>query len=656
MHRICIKDQIELVVRYEPTNDYETDFEMEDYLSEAECKKKQDEYVYISNNLVEFERHVKWITDYFVKKFGSEGVDLCEEIKHRLKTVEHNKDTFDNARIRGEQIKDKKLHSPEISKSFCRSLMEYQKESVEHMMTLGNAANFSVPGSGKTTITYAAISRWLEDNTVEKILVIGPTASFLPWEEEYESCFGEKPRSCRISGNIANKFHEIGSSYDLFLIHFNSAMKRKYELQEFMKRWKTVLIIDESHYIKNPDLKQWASTALYVAPFAKHRIVLSGTPMPNNAKDLWTQITFLWPNNFPLGNQTSYNTYAKKHGIGKYQSILDSLFCRIKKGDLELPEPKWHRIKVQLNPRQRKIYNYIAAKTLKEIEELTIHDQAKLQKFRIAKMVRLLQTASNPSLLYEMSPTFDTRSDTFSEEFGLACKTNDLPNIKDMEPSIIKQITEYSKFEIPAKMVTASSLARELAEEGNKVIIWNSFIHNMTIFKNELLPDFDPIMINGQTPKDISKSGNRDELINKFKNDQDSKILIATPASLGESVSLHKNSKGNTVCSHAIYLDRNFNGAQYMQSMDRIHRIGMDKSVKVNYHLIVAHDTIDEVVNYRLNEKWQDMLNALQDDMLRTLDINPKPEIINPNEIDRDYKEIIAHLRRLYQNHESEYL
>ena len=133
--------------------------------------------------------------------------------------------------------------------------------------------------------------------------------SFQPWEEEFKGCFGKSPASIRISGQFAEEFPNLGNSYDLFLMHFNTAMNRQWEIQNFMQKWKTVLIIDESHNIKSPELGRWASTALNVAPLAKRRVILSGTPMPNNAKDLWTQITFLWPENHPLGNQLVYNKY-----------------------------------------------------------------------------------------------------------------------------------------------------------------------------------------------------------------------------------------------------------------------------------------------------------------------------------------------------------
>ena len=632
-------------MRLERIDDPEQSYVINDCLQTAKFKQVQDgAYTYSNPDLIRFNRIIKWCVEYCTESFGSENVDVCDAIKSKIDLICDNVDFFERAKTTGNEIKNKGDHAPNISNRFKRKLMHYQKESVEHMIQVGNAANFSVPGSGKTTITYAAISRWMDDHIVEKIFVIGPTASFLPWEEEYESCFGKKPKSCRISGYISEVFHECGESYDLFLMHFNTAMNRHRELHEFMKRWKTVLIIDESHYIKNPDQGRWASTAINIAPYAKRRIALSGTPMPHSAKDLWTQITFLWPENSPLGNQLNYNRYAQRHGIGKHRQILNSLFCRIKKNDLHLPDPKWTPYSIRLGTNQQKIYDAIAAKTLKEIDEMDIHDQARLQKFRIAKMIRLLQTASNPSLLREMSDTFDVNSDMFAEEFGMAPI---IKNLLKIDSSIMELVTKYSESEIPSKIVKASELAKELVDKGNKVIIWSTFIHNMYVFQNSTLRGLDPIVINGSVTRDLGTPGNRDALINKFKNGT-APVLVASPASLGESVSLHKNMRGNNVCNHAIYLDRNFNGAQYMQSMDRIHRIGMDKSIQVEYHLIIAKDTIDEIIDSRLSEKWRNMLNALNDDMLESLDINPLPRSIDETEFNKDYQATVNYLREMY--------
>ena len=75
-------------------------------------------------------------------------------------------------------VKNKTEHNPEVGRNFKRDLLPYQKESVEHLLAIGNGANFSVPGSGKTTIALAAISKWLDDGIVKKIFVIGGAQIF----------------------------------------------------------------------------------------------------------------------------------------------------------------------------------------------------------------------------------------------------------------------------------------------------------------------------------------------------------------------------------------------------------------------------------------------------------------------------------------------
>lgn len=638
-HSICINEQNSIVVELDEINgDYSLVAESLDMGGFVDTGGL---YTYANSDKVEFDKTILWIVEFFMREFKREDVEICDTAAKKIQSIRRDKELFERNKTLGKKIKTSATHELDLPVGFRRKLMDYQKMSVEHMIHVGNAANFSVPGSGKTTITYASISQWIEDGIIEKIIVIGPTASFLPWEEEYEECFGKKPRAKRISGDISGIFDELGESYDMLLMHFNTAMNRTENLKRFMEQWKTVLIIDESHYIKNPELRIWGSMAINIAPYAVRRIVLSGTPMPNNAKDLWTQITFLWPHNFPLGRREEYTQYAQRHGIGKHADVLDSLFCRIKKSDLNLAMPKFHREDIPLGPVQKSIYDAIAAQTLKEIEEMTMRDQSQLQKFRMAKMIRLLQTASNPTLLQELSSTFDINGEQFGEAFGMP--PSHLPQINE---SLMNKIKNYSDREIPSKITKVAKLTRDIVNDGNKVIIWSTFVHNMDVLANTLR-DRDPIIINGTVPTEGDYTETRDARISRFKNGSNM-VLIASPASLAESVSLHKNLEGKNVCNHAIYLDRNFNGAQYMQSMDRIHRIGMDKDVKVKYYLIVAKDTIDESIHNSLTRKYENMLKALNDDMLRSLDIDPLPRKIDCKEFERDYLEVITHLRKIY--------
>jgi len=655
MTSLVVDDTGSLILEYDITGDYEIDYDLMDTALSGDFKKIHQNEHKVSfaypktSNTVKFFKTAQYMKNYFKDNPKLGILTISDNVEKNLSEQQQENELFQEALDKGSAVKDKDEYNPMLGKNFKRKLLDFQKQSVEHLLAVNNGANFSVPGSGKTTMTYAAISKWLEDGIVEKIMVIGPIASFVPWEEEFVGCFEKSARTLRIKGDIAEILENIGDSYDLFLLHYQTSNSKRMELMNFLKKYKTVLIVDESHRIKNPNLGAWANAALFLAQFATRRIILSGTPMPNNSQDLWNQITFLWPHDFPLGNQSRYNDYVKKRGLSnEHREVLHSLFTRVMKGDLHLPEPNFIPIKVDLGEHQRQIYDVIATKTLEEIDSL--EEQSRLQRFRIAKMIRLLQSASNPSLLFEMSHEFNVNSPLFhspremvSAQLGFDVDSIDNNDLKSL--SISEKIANYSDLEIPSKIRKVASLTRDLVNKGEKVLIWSSFLLNMHIYAEDVLKEFDPILIYGDVSRDPDDQPNRDDLINKFKNDPDAKVLIATPASLGESVSLHKNAKEESVCRNAIYLDRNFNGAQFMQSVDRIHRVGMPQDVTVNYHLVIGRDTVDEQIHQRLWEKWEDMTNALDDPFLQNVNF----DVINEtkDEFNQDYDSLVKHLRDL---------
>ena len=93
--------------------------------------------------------------------------------------------------------------------------------------------------------------------------------------------------------------------------------------------------------------------------------------------------------------------------------------------------------------------------------------------------------------------------------------------------------------------------------------------------------------------------------------------MIANPQACGEGISLHK------VCHYALYLDRTFNAAHFLQSVDRIHRLGLQPSTDTVVEILIAQGTIDEVIVRRLNDKTQAMGKALDDPFLLTLAYDP---------------------------------
>ena len=94
------------------------------------------------------------------------------------------------------------------------------------------------------------------------------------------------------------------------------------------------------------------------------------------------------------------------------------------------------------------------------------------------------------------------------------------------------------------------------------------------------------------------------------------RVMIANPAAAGEGISLHR------ACQYAIYLDRTFNAAHFLQSVDRIHRLGSDRPSRID--VLQATGTIDINIQQRLSTKIVAMSQILNDEGLRALAYDPK--------------------------------
>lgn len=550
----------------------------------------------------------------------------CNDI---LAEYQKSQNNFYEISKTGSTIRKEEQSIPKLSKEFKRKLMPYQRKSVEHMIKVGYSANFSVPGSGKTTITYAAFFSLRESGIINKMLVIGPRSSFMSWEDEFEGCFGRKPISLRLDGNSIKNIVAKSYDKDIVLCTYQMMSLNIENIIKFLKEYETLLVLDESHNIKKISGGSWAPSVLKLSPYAKRRVILTGTPLPNSVKDLWSQITFIWLYKDIFDESTVFEKYVDKHGLGKYKERLDPFYIRIKKDDLGLKKPVFRRVYVPLSKNQASIYKSIAKKTLDDIENFD--EKSKLQVWRKNKIIRLMQSASNPSLLTE-----------YSSEFRIPPMPTDGIPVSDL-------IKGYTKYEMPSKLVCAAKIAKEIIESGNKVIIWTAFVHNIITLKNGLLRDFDPLVVYGDVPKDENENEqfNRDMVIKEFKNDTKPRILIATPNSCAESVSLHKNDRGETVCKNSIYLDRTFNAGHYMQSLDRIHRIGLDPRTEVEYIILIGKNTIDEVIDKRLDEKILKMFDALNDDFT-PLDLEKSASEILDNDLEEDFRRTYEHLKKIY--------
>jgi len=221
-----------------------------------------------------------------------------------------------------------------------------------------------------------------------------------------------------------------------------------------------------------------------------------------------------------------------------------------------------------------------------------------------ARLIRLRQAATNPSLLmYALKDSLE------SSEFG------DDPNSifleKDLgfdDSDVLKQIVEYDKFNIPQKFIKIKDIYEDKIKHNNgKVIIWTIFIKNAEdlqkyLAKNNLKSE----LLIGRVPQE-----EREIIIKKFNNpdNNDFMIVIANPFSVAESISLHKG------CHNAIYMERDYNAANFLQSKDRIHRVGLSKDVVTNYFYLVSSFSIDSLINEKLELKIERKKKIIDEDI-----------------------------------------
>ncbi|MEC4620134.1 DEAD/DEAH box helicase [Bacillus paranthracis] len=497
-----------------------------------------------------------------------------------------------------------------LNVNLVRTLYPLQLLAAYHLAFSQNACNFSVPGAGKTSIVYGAYSYLnsldiKHQKFVNKVLVIGPLSSFGPWETEFKDCFGRVPEVKRLSGgNLSNELKKryfFGrDTAELTLISYQGIINQKKNLEFFLRNNDVMIVLDEAHKIKNTDGGSIAETILELAPLAKGRVVLTGTPAPNGYRDLYNLFKFIWPSksliNYSLNQLDDMTGNPRDPRIQLLIDDISPYFVRIKKKDLGLPDKIENPpIIVPMDSTQKLIYETLEQKTIKD---LTDDEEGLVDGLKKAKIIRLMQAASNPYLLLkpiqEGISNVDYSSKTFDEEL-----VNTLINYKRTNS-------------IPPKFDVALNLIKDLIRKNEKVIVWAIYIDTVERFSDYLLENgIGCKILYGKTK--VESEGldetveTREKIIREFHNNESEfKVIIANPFAVAESISLHK------ACHNAIYLERNFDGARYIQSKDRIHRYGLDVNTITNYYYLITENSIDEVIDERLIEKENLMIRVTE--------------------------------------------
>lgn len=496
-----------------------------------------------------------------------------------------------------------------------RTLYELQMLAAYHLAFSQNACNFSVPGAGKTSIVYGAytyLHNLSDDNPkkIDRLLIISPLNAFAPWEMEYEECFGRKATSKRLSGKLSidekkQYLYDLNPA-EITLVSYASVISLVDELSYFLKKHRVMVILDEAHKIKNTNGGIISQSIMTLAGNCKARVVLTGTPAPNGYEDLYNLFKFIWPTKSIIKFQVGQlRDMSRSMDDPRVPSLLDSIspyFIRIKKGDLGIPPAINHPpIRVEMKPSQRKIYDYIEKQYIGDIAKSK--DQQFKSELIKARMLRLMQAATNPALLQQPLSEFAKIEDV------------DFSGIQD-DSEMLKEILKYSEIEIPAKYEVAKDLIQKIIAEGGKVIVWACYIKNIELLKAYLFSQgIESRTLYGATPiagdeiseEDEEYALTREAIVKEFHDPNSSfKVIIANPFAVSESISLHK------ACHNAIYLERSFNAAHFLQSKDRIHRYGLKEGTETNYYYLVSADSVDGTVHQRLLDKERRLMEIIE--------------------------------------------
>lgn len=516
-----------------------------------------------------------------LRAFGlkvGEDLQIDEQAADLLRQSARNAQSY-AAAVAGEQVDEAALITGLQAAGFTRTLKSHQIRNIRRLAALPAAATFSVPGAGKTTEALATFAYRREPG--DRLLVIAPKNAFAAWDEQLKECFpGESDEFVRLRGASISRALQADPRF--MLVSYQQVPRSRELITQHLARHRVHVFLDESHRIKAGAARLTANAVLSVSQLPVGKLVMSGTPMPQSADDLLPQFSFLYPE----VQATSDNVIDQMRPI----------YVRTNKAELGLRPPTVVTKTVAMSPLQTELYGYMKSEVARQAA-LYLTDRTRGAFRNLGRSVtRLLMFVSHPALL--------------SREIEIA------------KPGLLAAVMAEGK---GPKLTYVLRRARELAREGKKVLIWSSFRHNVE-FIAASLQDLGAVFIHGSVDAgDDDDDGTREGRIKLFHDDPNVRVMVANPAAASEGVSLH------TVCHHALYLDRTFNAAHFLQSMDRIHRLGLPPDQDTTIEIVECAKSVDETVDSRLAAKINAMAVALNDTSLR---IDPIPMDVQPADDD----------------------
>ena len=443
------------------------------------------------------------------------------------------------------------------------NLREYQKRGVawlQYLESLGlNPCLADDMGLGKTLEVIARLLKEREEaNGVRPTLVIAPTSVLGNWRKEIER-FAPQLRTLVHQGSARIKdkqtFAETCQTHDVVLTSFALARLDEKLLQSL--EWHRV-VVDEAQNIKNPHAAQTRAILKLAAP---HRLALTGTPVENRLRDLWSIFNFLNPGY--LGKEAQFrktfevpinkdNDMAKSATLKK---LVEPFILRRVKTDKriidDLPDKIEQKMYCTLTPEQASLYEAVVKDVTEQLNEA---EGIQRKGLILSTLLRLKQICNHPAQFLQDGSAFTAERSHKLQRLGEM-----LEEVIDSGESalIFTQFTEIG-----------GSLERYLEH------VWH----------------YNTYYLHGGT-----NVARRDRMVAEFQDPEtEPSLFILSLRAGGVGLNLTK-------ANHVFHYDRWWNPAVEDQATDRAFRIGQRKNVFV--HKFVAMGTMEERIDAMIEDK-----------------------------------------------------
>jgi SNF2 family DNA or RNA helicase len=580
-------------------------FQLEYFKLKKERSEEKIEYSSVIH-LINMEKIVNFLENNKIQYILNNELDVY------FSNIKAEQEQFRNkanliSKIKNKQSKDELNDFSKTINFLHRKLVNHQINSLFHLYSAGSAANFSVPGSGKTSVVLAYFEKLRLENKVDAIFVIGPKNAFGSWEFEFYKNFNHKPKMKILGPDPDDRqlFYEKVLTSNLILSHFQTVTRDIDLLKSFFSRNKILLVIDEAHYIKKIE-GTWSSAILELSSYSEFKVVLTGTPVPNDLRDIFNYLDFLYGQDKILTSEDKgrveilLNKENNEDAIEFVSQRINPYFVRVTKNDLNLAKQIINPpILLDMNTYEKQIYDAIVT-NIKDYGRKEFFDNADLiEQICKARIIRLKQCASyvkNLESVLEDNPVFP--------------KENLITN------NISEIIARYDELEKPAKLLKLLEIVKNLKVKNKKVLIWSTHRKTVDLIHKELtFNNINVEKIIGPTDLDQRKN------IKIDFNDKESSLdaIVATPQSCAESISLHQ------ACTNAIYYDLSYNAAEFLQSLDRIHRVGGSENTPVEYDFLHYNHSVDIKVYNKVFQKADRQMRIIEEENF-TFDLNDEDE------------------------------